>query len=288
MKYNHFHFSISSNTRQRGIGFFGFLIGIVVGIAVALAVAVYITKVPTPFTDKSGVKTQEEQAAEQERAKNWNPNAALAGGAVEAPNQTGQAKPPVPLTPEEQAAVDAQNANTQAAQADADANNTAEPVLPGWEGTTDNSMTEQAAADREQMLAQARAEAKAKLEADARKQAQAQAKAEAQANASADPIDSLVQAQGQATNAPATRQQAASGFIYFVQVGAFREASGAEHQKARVSMLGMQARVNHRKRAGRNIYRVRLGPFQNKAQADAARRKLQSGGMDTALVRVQR
>lgn len=282
MKYNPLHSAISPHTRQRGIGFFGFLIGLVVGIAVALAVAVYITKVPTPFTDKSGVKTKEEQAAEQERAKKWNPNASLAGDASETPKPTGQiTPPPIPLTPEEQAAADA-----QATQNNTTTEN-ATSALPGWEGTVDNSTNAIATADREEMLARARAEAQAKLKADAQKREQARALAEAQANASADPIDALVQAQS--TPQPTKpKSAAAGGFIYFVQAGAFRDSGGAERQKERVSTLGMQARVNRRTRAGREVYRVRLGPFQNKAQADAARKKLQSGGMDTALVRVQR
>lgn len=256
MKFNYFDFAMFSHTRQRGIGFIGFLVGIVVGIAVALAVAVYITKVPTPFTDKIATKTQEEQAAEQERAKNWNPNAALAGGAIESPGQT--APPPVALKPEEQAAN---------AQVDT---NMATPALPGWEGAVDNSANKLAETDRERILEQARSEA------------------EAQANASTDPIDSLLQARGKTIKTPSASQTPRGGFIYFVQVGAFRESNGAERQKARVSMLGMQARINRRKRAGRNVYQVRLGPFQNKSQADAARNKLAGSGMDTALVRVQR
>lgn len=279
MKLNHFDFALSSHSRQRGIGFIGFLVGIVVGIAVALAVAVYITKVPTPFTDKSGVKTKEELAAEQERAKNWNPNAPLAGGASGTVQQTEQA--PAVLPAPEQASTSTPATGESGAPA---------PALPGWEGTVDNTANQEAAASREQMLEQARAEEKAKLAEEARKQElarlQAQAQAEAQANASADPIGSLLQARNQTTQK--TAKPKAGGFIYFVQVGAFREASGAERQKARVSMLGMQARVNRRKRAGRNVYQVRLGPFQNKSQADAARQKLAGSGMDTALVRVQR
>jgi cell division protein FtsN len=36
------------------------------------------------------------------------------------------------------------------------------------------------------------------------------------------------------------------------------------------------------------VYRVRVGPFNNKDDADKAKEKLDSGGFDTALVRVQR
>ncbi len=279
MKYD--HFTKSNKTRQRGIGFFGFLIGIVVGIAVALAVAVYITKVPTPFTHKNEEKTQEEQAAKQEQEKNWNPNAALSGDSVEPPSQDEQ-------TAKNSDEQDTTDPSTTKTDETADKKES-QSVLPGWEGTVDNSTNEFAAADRKQMLEQARAEAKAKakLEEDkARKQKQELTRAEIKANASDDPIGSLLKSHDKPKTASA--KKTSSGFIYFVQVGAFRNSSGAEQQKARVSMLGMRARVNRRKRAGRDIYQVRLGPFQNKTQADVARNKLRNGGIDTALVRVQR
>jgi cell division protein FtsN len=36
------------------------------------------------------------------------------------------------------------------------------------------------------------------------------------------------------------------------------------------------------------VYRVRVGPFNSKDDADRQKDKLDSGGFDTALVRVQR
>jgi cell division protein FtsN len=36
------------------------------------------------------------------------------------------------------------------------------------------------------------------------------------------------------------------------------------------------------------VYRVRVGPFNNKDDADKAKEKLDGNGFDTALVRVQR
>jgi cell division protein FtsN len=46
--------------------------------------------------------------------------------------------------------------------------------------------------------------------------------------------------------------------------------------------------VTEREQAGRTVYRVRLGPYEKKEDADAARTKLESGGVDAALVRVQK
>ena len=276
-----------SRAQQRGIGIAGFIIGIVVGLAVALAVAVYITKVPTPFNDKSGVKTAEQQAAEEAKLKNWDPNAPLAGkrpnGSASGTVQPATAAAPVPPA---------------AQQPTPPATTTAQPST--WPGQTQPPATAasgDALGDRDAELARARAEAEAKLKADLRAQelarAKAKAKAEeearhqAEANASNDPIGSLLQSRNRpAGAAPATG--GAEPFVYFVQAGAFRDSGDADAQKARLSLLGMNARVTEREQAGRTVYRVRLGPFNNKAEADGARARLENNGLDAALVRVER
>jgi cell division protein FtsN len=64
---------------QRGGTVLGLIIGLLIGLGVALAVALYIAKVPVPFVDKVPHRTPEQEAAEIERNKNWDPNAPLAG-----------------------------------------------------------------------------------------------------------------------------------------------------------------------------------------------------------------
>jgi cell division protein FtsN len=63
---------------QRGGMFVGFIAGLLVGLALALGVALYVTKVPVPFIDKVPRATAEQDAAEAERNRRWNPNDALA------------------------------------------------------------------------------------------------------------------------------------------------------------------------------------------------------------------
>lgn len=77
-------------------------------------------------------------------------------------------------------------------------------------------------------------------------------------------------------------------FLYFVQAGAFRTAEDAEAQRAKLSLMGIEAKVTEREQAGRQVWRVRVGPFSNKDDADRSKEKLDAGGFDTALVRVQR
>ncbi len=64
---------------QRGGFFLGMIVGMLIGLALALGVAVYITKVPLPFIDKVPQRTAEQDAAEAEHNKNWDPNSPLYG-----------------------------------------------------------------------------------------------------------------------------------------------------------------------------------------------------------------
>jgi cell division protein FtsN len=60
----------------------GLIVGLLIGLALALGVALYVTKVPVPFVNKVPQRTPEQDAAEIERNKNWDPNAPLAGKPV--------------------------------------------------------------------------------------------------------------------------------------------------------------------------------------------------------------
>ncbi len=77
-------------------------------------------------------------------------------------------------------------------------------------------------------------------------------------------------------------------FTYFVQAGAYGTPEDAEQQRARLAMMGLEARLSEREQAGRTVHRVRVGPFDTKADADAARDRLNGAGIEAALVRVQR
>ncbi len=77
-------------------------------------------------------------------------------------------------------------------------------------------------------------------------------------------------------------------FTYFVQAGAYRTPEDAETQRAKLSLSGVEAKVTEREQSGRPIYRVRIGPFDVKDDADRVKERLDSNGIDTALVRVQR
>jgi cell division protein FtsN len=74
--------------QQRGGTLLGLIIGIVIGLAMALVVALYVTKTPVPFLNKGQNRTPEQDAAEERRNKDWDPNAPLKGKAPTAAAST--------------------------------------------------------------------------------------------------------------------------------------------------------------------------------------------------------
>jgi cell division protein FtsN len=212
-------------TSQRGGFAIGLIVGLLVGLGLALGVALYVTKVPVPFVNKVPQRTAEQDAAEAERNKNWDPNAPLAGKApVMRPSAPASAPAAIP---------------------------------PGIATAPPAVVTGKAAA-----------------------------------SAPVSKRDPAAILSGQMPTGPAvvgkSTKPGADPFSYFVQVGAFSRADDAEQQRARVSLMGMTAKVSEREQSGRTVYRVRLGPFDRKEDADAAQEKLAGNGVEAALVRVER
>ena len=224
---------------QRGGAATGFIIGLVIGLAVALAVAIYVTKVPTPFTNKNQPRSAEQDAAETQKNKDWNPNGAL------------QSKPA------------AGSAETAEAVKEAAKEEAKEPAKEAGKTQTAKDLNKEATKE-------------------ATKES---AKPEPKPAVTADPLGDLVKSKTvQAAPAPS----ASDPFTYFVQAGAFRSQAEADAQRAKLTMMGMDAKISEREQAGRQVYRVRLGPYDDKEVAERAKSKLDAGGIETALVRVQR
>jgi cell division protein FtsN len=185
---------------QRGGFMVGLVVGLLIGLAAALGVALYVTKVPVPFINKVPQRTADQDAAEAERNKTWDPNAGLS-----------TKPPPRPAAPA-----------------------SAAPVIP----------------------------------------------ASAAAPAVAQPAA--------ASAARAASRPGAPALMFFAQAGAFTRSDDAEAQRAKLALMGLDAKVTEREQAGRTVYRVRIGPFEARAQADATIEKLQAAGVESTLVRVER
>ena len=202
----------TGRSSQRGGFILGLIVGMLAGLALALAVALYMTKGSLPFIDKVPQRSAEQDAAQTEKNRNWDPNAALAGKDARKPGS---------------AAATASGATPSAGAAN--------PVATtgATTGTTAGSVGDATAA---------------------------------------------------ASAVPATAQPV----NYFVQAGAYARSDDAEQQRANLGLLGMTAKVTEREQAGRTVYRVRVGPFERKEDADAAKERLAGAGVDAAIVRVQR
>ncbi len=105
----------AGHKNQKGGFVLGLIVGLLVGLAIALGVALYITKTPMPFMNKVPQRTAEQDAAEAERNKNWDPNAPLASkttarSASGVVNTPAAAQPPEPATTASAAVAAAVNA----------------------------------------------------------------------------------------------------------------------------------------------------------------------------------
>lgn len=86
----------TSLKNQRGGFALGFVVGLLFGLLVALGVALYVTKTPVPLMNKGQQRTPEQDAAEAERNKTWDPNASLAG--KQQPRPVAPAAPSAPAS----------------------------------------------------------------------------------------------------------------------------------------------------------------------------------------------
>jgi cell division protein FtsN len=104
-----------------------------------------------------------------------------------------------------------------------------------------------------------------------------------------DPAASLAGQAPAPAPAPASATAAAAdAFVYFVQAGAYTRSDDAEQQKARLAMGGWTAKVTEREQAGRTVWRVRIGPYATRAEADAQQQKLVDQGIEAQIVRVEK
>jgi cell division protein FtsN len=205
--------------RQRGNFVIGMIIGLLIGLALALGVALYIAKVPVPFVNKVPQRTAEQDAAEVEKNKNWDPNSSLYSK--------------TPARPATVASGTVTEAPTVAA--------------PGATAVPDGV-------------------------------------------AKKDPRDpaAILGDKPPADPAVLSTKPGNSALSYFVQAGAYGKVEDAEQQRAKLGMMGLQAKVTEREQSGRTVYRARIGPFDKREDAGAAKEKLEGAGVESALVSVQK
>jgi cell division protein FtsN len=252
--------------RIHGGAMLGLILGLIIGLAVALVVAMYVAKVPVPFVNSVPVRNDGQDNAEDQKNRNWNPNAALETHG--------------PAQPASDAVSDAASAPRQPKQ---------QPVaIPPPVEVEPSASPDQPAVN---------------VPTQPQVRLQPRAPASNAGTASADVLGEFAAAHvraadnrnsGNSNNASNSNSNSASpdaaegSFTYFVQTGAYGTPQDADAERARLSLLGMEAVTTARDQDGHTVYRVRVGPFQNKTAADQISSRLSGNGFEAALVRVPR
>lgn len=87
-----------------------------------------------------------------------------------------------------------------------------------------------------------------------------------------------------ASRPPATQPQAPRNLPWAVQVGSFASQATADRLKNDLAGRGYQSYVVPFKTSSQTLYRVRIGPMQERSAADAAVQKLKAQGTNATVV----
>jgi cell division protein FtsN len=93
----------------------------------------------------------------------------------------------------------------------------------------------------------------------------------------------------QAADPGAANQDATAetGGRLMLQVGAYKSADDADVARARLALLGLDAKVTEVQSDGTTLYRVRLGPYGRLDDLNGIRRTLSENGMEPQLVHLR-
>ena len=90
-----------------------------------------------------------------------------------------------------------------------------------------------------------------------------------------------------ATPAAPVAAAAGSDTPYVLQAGAFGASGDAEAVKAKIALLGLNARVESAQINGKTVYRVRMGPYGSASELASAKGKLASGGLPALAIKAR-
>ena len=126
------------------------------------------------------------------------------------------------------------------------------------------------------------------VKVDPKADAKAEAKAEAKQDGKAPVVEQSTTAKkaDKADGAEAKTENPDDKWSYFLQAGAFREQSDAEAMRAKLALMGVEAKVSERQAETGVLYRVRVGPFSQLEGMNKVRGKLSDNGVDAAVVRI--
>lgn len=77
-------------------------------------------------------------------------------------------------------------------------------------------------------------------------------------------------------------------WVYYLQTGAFRGWNEAESERARLALLGFEAKVSERTADGSTMYRVRMGPYGQMDAMNKVTSKLSDNGVNYSVIRTKK
>lgn len=73
----------------------------------------------------------------------------------------------------------------------------------------------------------------------------------------------------------------------FLQVGAFQSESDADNMKAKLALMGVEAKIQSLSLPDKGLmHRVRIGPFERQEDVDALKARLRQDGVDASVVKL--
>lgn len=75
--------------------------------------------------------------------------------------------------------------------------------------------------------------------------------------------------------------------VFYLQAGAYQNEADADNQKAKIALLGLEARVKTASVADKGtVYRVRLGPYKSQDEATEVKSTLKENGVEAGLIKI--
>lgn len=75
--------------------------------------------------------------------------------------------------------------------------------------------------------------------------------------------------------------------VFYLQAGSYQTEADADNQKARIALLGLEARVKSATLADKGtVFRVRLGPYKSQDEATEVKTTLKDNGVEAGLIKI--
>jgi cell division protein FtsN len=267
----------TKQSKQTGGTFLGIVLGLIVGLAIAVVVALYITRAPTPFVSKVAPPAAPDTGSSQ--VQQYDPNRPLQGKTPGQPVPQA-AQPAPPNTAPGQTNSQTQSGMLEEPQivevppSSGNANGTAVAPKPAQSTNPADILSGQTGTNNANNNAN-----------NAAKKPQGSSAPSATTAGSAPKSGSSATANNGKPGSGAAPSPADANTGYFLQVGAYKTASDAEQQRARLAFQGFESKVTQRDAGGVTYYRVRIGPFSKFEDMNSSRQRLSDAGVDTAVIR---